>query len=269
MTAETPQHERKAIISRFEQGITKIICNVGVLVAGFDSDVRCIIYARPTKSEARWIQCIGRGLRTAKGKDRCIILDHSGTVFRLGLPCSIEYDELPSDNDGLDDSQKTRKEREREEKQPKECPKCHYMKPPGEHQCKKCGHKPLAGEDVETDETRELESIKGSKIISKLEKQQFFSELIGFMNEARLQKGKNYSYNWPNGMFKNKFGHWPDKNYHRTPKNPTMETRNFIKSSNIRFAKWKQKQQQQKEVNAEQTKENIKILREMLNKWKQ
>ncbi|WP_228745891.1 hypothetical protein, partial [Klebsiella pneumoniae] len=27
---------------------------VGVLVAGFDSDVRCIIYARPTKSEIRW-----------------------------------------------------------------------------------------------------------------------------------------------------------------------------------------------------------------------
>ncbi|MDE9537233.1 hypothetical protein KKI91_21850, partial [Xenorhabdus bovienii] len=32
-------------------------------VAGFDSDVRCIIYARPTKSEIRWLQSIGRSLR--------------------------------------------------------------------------------------------------------------------------------------------------------------------------------------------------------------
>jgi superfamily II DNA or RNA helicase len=270
MTAETPQHERKAIISRFEQGITKVICNVGVLVAGFDSDVRCIIYARPTKSEARWIQCIGRGLRTAPGKDRCIILDHSGTVFRLGLPCSIEYDELPSDDDGLKEQQQAKREKQKEESQPKECPKCHYMKPAGEHQCKKCGHKPLAGEDVETDEDRELGLLKGEKIITKKEKQQFFSELIGYSNEVRLQKGKQYKYNWPNGIFKNKFGHWPDKSYHRTPKSPSMETRNFIKHSRIKYSKWRQKQQQLKQPltdeQREQLKENVKNLREMLNK---
>lgn len=49
MVAETPHEERQAMIHRFETGATKIIVSVGVLVAGFDSDVRCIIYARPTK----------------------------------------------------------------------------------------------------------------------------------------------------------------------------------------------------------------------------
>lgn len=44
MTAGTPQGDRQAIINHFELGITKIIVNVGVLVAGFDSDVRCIIF---------------------------------------------------------------------------------------------------------------------------------------------------------------------------------------------------------------------------------
>ncbi len=48
MVAETPHEERQAMIHRFETGATKIIVS-GVLVAGFDSDVRCIIYARPTK----------------------------------------------------------------------------------------------------------------------------------------------------------------------------------------------------------------------------
>ena len=61
---------------------------------GFDSDVRCIIYARPTKSEIRWVQCLGRGLRKAQGKDKCLIFDHSGSVHRLGFPDDIEYDEL-------------------------------------------------------------------------------------------------------------------------------------------------------------------------------
>lgn len=63
MTAETPHEERQDIIRRFEDGVTKVIVNVGVLVAGFDSDVRCVIYARPTKSEIRWLQTIGRALR--------------------------------------------------------------------------------------------------------------------------------------------------------------------------------------------------------------
>lgn len=63
MVAETPHDERQLMIHRFETGATKIIVSVGVLVAGFDSDVRCVIYARPTKSEIRWLQSLGRALR--------------------------------------------------------------------------------------------------------------------------------------------------------------------------------------------------------------
>lgn len=243
MTAETPNDERKRIIRRFEQGVTKIICNVGVLVAGFDSDVRCIIYARPTKSEARWIQCLGRGLRTAEGKERCIILDHSGTVHRLGLPCSIEYDELPSSSDGMEDSERKAKEKEKKEKLPKECPKCKYMKPAGEYQCKKCGYKPLAGEDVDVDESRELEMFKGEKRkFTKEDKQKYYSELLGYRNEVKLQRGKIYSKGWVSNQYKQKFGVWP-KGLHETPKPPSKETRNYIKSRIIAFAKSKERNQ--------------------------
>jgi superfamily II DNA or RNA helicase len=105
MTASTPHDERQLTIRRFEQGITKIIINVGVLVAGFDSDVRCIIFARPTKSEMRWIQTLGRGLRAALAKIYCLIFDHSGTVNKLGYPDDIEYDYLPSSSDGMEDAQ--------------------------------------------------------------------------------------------------------------------------------------------------------------------
>ncbi|MGK5721999.1 DEAD/DEAH box helicase, partial [Proteus mirabilis] len=101
-------------------GSTKIIVNVGVLVAGFDSDVRCIIYARPTKSEIRWVQCLGRGLRTAKGKDKCLIFDHSGSVHLLGFPDEIEYDDLQNKNDGMK-TQSSYRDQVKAEKKPKEC----------------------------------------------------------------------------------------------------------------------------------------------------
>jgi DNA-directed RNA polymerase subunit RPC12/RpoP len=46
--------------------------------------------------------------------------------------------------------------KEREEKLPKECPECHFMKPAGVYVCPKCGFKPLVGQDVETDGTRNI-----------------------------------------------------------------------------------------------------------------
>jgi hypothetical protein len=42
---------------------------------GVDWDVRCIILARPTKSEILYTQIIGRGLRTAVGKEDCVARD--------------------------------------------------------------------------------------------------------------------------------------------------------------------------------------------------
>lgn len=231
MTAETPIEERKLIVKRFEEGITKIICNVGVLVAGFDSDVRCIIYARPTKSEIRWIQCIGRGLRTAKGKDRCLIFDHSGTVHKLGMPCSIEYEELLSDDDGMNDAIKQKRDKEKKEKQPKECSKCKYMKPAGVYICPKCGHKPLAGENVEVDETRELEKIKGKeKQWTKEEKQSWYSMFLGHCQV------KGYKEGWAANKYKEKFGVWP-KDLRKTPKAASPEFNAYIKHLNIKFAK--------------------------------
>lgn len=253
MTAETPQEDRTMIIKRFEDGITKIICNVGVLIAGFDSDVRCIIYARPTKSEIRWVQSLGRGLRTAKGKDKCLIFDHSGTVHRLGFPCSIEYDELQTGEDKEPEKQ-ARKEREKKEKQPKECGKCKYMKPAGVYICPRCGHKPLAGENVEVDESRKIEKIKGeSKTATKEEKQDFYSMAL---NHAAL---KGYKKGWAANKYKEKFGVWP-RGLHESRKDASPEFASYMKHLNIKYAKSRSKR-----VSKKQAMDNIKKLKESLN----
>lgn len=239
MTAQTPHDERQMMIHRFEQGATKIIVSVGTLIAGFDSDVRCIIYARPTKSEIRWLQIIGRGLRTAKGKDKCLVFDHSGSVHRLGYPDSIEYDTLPSKSDGMK-TVVSERENEKREKLPKECSQCHYMKPAGVYQCPKCGHKPLAGEDVDTDASRGLKQISGKKkVVTKQQKQSWWSQ-IKFYQRQRAAQGKPVSDGWCAHTFKDKFGTWPNglQDY---PMEITPEVNNYIKWKQIAFAKGREK----------------------------
>lgn len=240
MVAETPKEDRRQIIKRFEAGITKIICNVGVLVAGFDSDVRCIIYARPTKSEIRWVQCLGRGLRPAPGKDKLLVLDHSGTVHRLGFPDNIEYDHLRHDSDGLEEADKRDPDAEKKEKLPKQCPSCDYMKPAGVYVCPCCGFKPLVGEDIEGDKSVELESIAGQKkVYTKEDKQRFYSELKYFQKE-KAEMGKQYSDGWIAHTYKKKFGVWP-KGMSSEIIYTSESTRSFIKSQLIRYAKGRAK----------------------------
>lgn len=61
----TELDERRQIAKQFADGELKVICNVGVLTTGIDWDVRCIILARPTKSDMLFQQIVGRSLRTA------------------------------------------------------------------------------------------------------------------------------------------------------------------------------------------------------------
>ena len=218
-----------------------MLVSVGTLIAGFDSDVRCIIYARPTKSEIRWCQAIGRGLRTAPGKETCLIFDHSGSVHRLGYPDDIEYDELPTKNDGMSESSSSR-EQEKREKKPKECSSCHYMKPAGVYVCPKCGFKPLVGEDIDVDTSRNIKKLnKKERTYTREDKQSWWSQLKYYQNQ-RATQGKPISDGWVSNTFKDKFGVWP-QGFHNTPQEITPEVSNFIKYKQIAFAKSRKKAQ--------------------------
>lgn len=92
--ADTDKHARAVIKRDFHSGAVPVVCNVGTLTTGVDWDVRCISLVRPTKSEMLYVQIIGRGLRTAPGKEDCLILDHSDTTLRLGFVTDIHHTEL-------------------------------------------------------------------------------------------------------------------------------------------------------------------------------
>lgn len=50
--ADTPREEREAIGKRLAAGDVHVVVNIGTLTTGIDWDVRCLILARPTKSES-------------------------------------------------------------------------------------------------------------------------------------------------------------------------------------------------------------------------
>lgn len=140
VVGDTPKEERDHAFTEFSKKNIKILISVFVLCEGYDGDVRCLIDAAPTKSEARHTQKIGRACRIATGKKDAIILDHAGNIQNLGFPEDIEVFELCNGEKKESDSQ--RKEKEKKEKLPKECPKCFHLKKAGVHECPKCGFIP-------------------------------------------------------------------------------------------------------------------------------
>ena len=70
----------------------QILVSVDLFSEGFDCpDVEFIQLARPTLSLAKYLQMVGRGLRSCKGKQCCTIIDNVGLYRSFGLP-SVDRD---------------------------------------------------------------------------------------------------------------------------------------------------------------------------------
>ena len=88
--SKTPTAERQADIEAFKKGDIQVLVNVDIFSEGFDCpDVEFVQLARPTLSLAKYLQMVGRGLRVAKGKKCCVIIDNVGLYRVFGLPSQI------------------------------------------------------------------------------------------------------------------------------------------------------------------------------------
>jgi superfamily II DNA or RNA helicase len=196
---ETLPPDRKRIREQFHDGSARVVVNVMCLTAGVDWDVRCIILARPTKSEMLYVQIIGRGLRTAEGKDHCLILDHSDTTLRLGFVTDIHHERL---DDGK--RRPAAKRAMREEPLPKECLSCSFLKPARIRECPNCGFAPERQSDVlvENGELSEIENATLSAVrnADRHEKQRWYSGLLFVARQRGYQPG------WVSHTYKQKFG---------------------------------------------------------------
>jgi superfamily II DNA or RNA helicase len=231
--AYTDSIERKRIADRFSCGEIRVVCNVGTLTTGVDWDVRCIVLARPTKSEMLFVQIVGRGLRTAPGKDHCLILDHADNHLRLGFVTDIHYSKL--------DDGKTRAKTApaRVARLPKMCPKCSFLKPVGVQICTACGFKAEIRSRLEEIEGELVELLpsESKPAATRAECQRWFSGLVAIGVQRGYQPG------WARNQYRQKFGAWP-KGLSEIPAAETnQDVLNFVTASLIRFAKRKKVQE--------------------------
>ena len=88
--SKTPATERQEDIEAFKKGNIQVLVNVDIFSEGFDCpDVEFVQLARPTLSLAKYLQMVGRGLRVAKGKKNCVIIDNVGLYRVFGLPSQV------------------------------------------------------------------------------------------------------------------------------------------------------------------------------------
>ena len=135
--------EREVIFRRYRSGEIRILSSIDTVGIGVDEDVRCIIYLRLTKSEMKFVQDCGRGIRLADGKTDCVLLDHAGTCEELGLPTDIHHETLD-----------TRKPEEKADAstgnapKPHKCPNCNLLVSRSADVCPFCLYEATQGQDT-------------------------------------------------------------------------------------------------------------------------
>ena len=92
VTSRTPIKERMKLLARHESGDIEAMVSVGVLAEGWDNPhCNIIVHLRPTLSKVLWGQSVGRGLRSAPGKEKCIIIDVSSNWSTFGPVEKLEW----------------------------------------------------------------------------------------------------------------------------------------------------------------------------------
>ena len=85
VTANTPITERMRLLKEHEDGEIEAMVSVGVLAEGWDNPhCNIIVHLRPTLSKVVWGQTVGRGLRSAPGKEKCVVIDVSSNWSTFG-----------------------------------------------------------------------------------------------------------------------------------------------------------------------------------------
>jgi superfamily II DNA or RNA helicase len=224
----TDMDERRVIMRRMESGEIRVLSNVGILAEGWDFPAcRTLILARPTRSLIRYIQMAGRVLRPHESKNRALILDHSGSVVKLGFPT----DEFPLELDDGKPREAKGPTQERAEPLPKACPSCKYVKLAGVHKCPVCSFAPERRSDVVV-RAGDLVPLKKKPKAQKMDKQEFYSQLLGVAQEKGRQPG------WVAHRYRDYFGVWP-RGMENVPAAPSEEVKGFLKHLQIRAAKGK------------------------------
>ena len=225
--------EREAILARLASGETEIVTNCMVLTEGWDMPaVGCCILARPTKQMGLYRQMVGRVLRPDEGKPDAVILDHSGAVYRHGLPEDRVEWTLAVDRRAVTPAQQKRERGEAPKL--RECPSCKavMVAPP----CGACGWQPQPRARAIDFEDGELGLVVGGNAQIPIHTED--DRVLFFRQLRSVQQARGYKKGWAAHKFKDKFGRFPPWDYNElSPAIPTDAVLRWVRSRQIAFAK--------------------------------
>lgn len=231
VTNGTAEDDRTEIIERFRKREIQVLCNVMVAAYGFDvPTVDCIVLARPTKSIPLHIQMLGRGLRPAPGKERCMVLDNAGNVRRLGT-AEDDYEWSLATNHRVQDHSSFEKGTGERKDKPVQCAQCQHIfrRSPV---CPNCGWQiPAPKRDVKHVDA-DLVEITRERIKEWQDKRQFYLELLFMAAEGSWHPKRAAC------VYRDKFDQWPPRKWNNLQPLPASDaTRRYVKSREIAFAK--------------------------------
>ena len=227
-----------AIINSFKSGDIRVIWSVAKLVKGFDvPEASCLIDCQPTHSLMRHAQKCGRVLRKHSEKEFAVILDHAGNMIRNGLLEDIGVDSLDNGEGTESNPDRT----DKAEPKPIACTECKAILEKFKVQCPQCGH--TIEKTSRTDNPDAIDSADGElkelKRATKQEKQSFYSGLLHEFQKINFTRKTPMSKGWIAHKYKDKFGVFPRGMMDVS--NYSKEASNYVKYTNIKFAKSKKK----------------------------
>lgn len=180
---KTSQKERESILEWFDKTPNAIVCNCGILNAGFDQeDIKTVILYRATTSLPLFMQMCGRGSRIAENKDHFKILDFGNNVQRHGFweerrKWSLKKDETKASKEGAANT--------------KTCMNCGAMVYLSVKKCPYCGDEILTKSEKEQQEI-ELKLIENSNM-NPIKAGIYIAK---FKALVKTQQENNYHKNW-------------------------------------------------------------------------
>lgn len=118
VSGNSTEADRRKALDALRDGTVDVVCNCQLWIAGVDCPaISCVILLAPTQSLTRYLQSVGRGLRTHPGKRDCVILDHANCAATHGLP--TEDREW-----SLDGESRRKSKRDPDDIPIKTCPQC-------------------------------------------------------------------------------------------------------------------------------------------------
>jgi len=234
LDGSTPKPERDALLARLASGETTVVSNCMVLTEGWDMpEVGCCILARPTKKMGLFRQMIGRVLRTANGKADAVVLDHSGAVYKHGLP--EDRVEWTLDPDTRAEAPAHQKRGEGEHGGGLlECSECGTLRLGGKP-CLNCGFIPKRPAEYRRIQDGDLSLVENGIARAVQYDPATRAQWHGMLVYIAQERG--YKPGWAAHKHKEKFGAWPPWGANPTPIPPTPKVLAWVRSKMIAYAK--------------------------------